>query len=90
MTSRAKPRLRYFEEASGQRHIVGDDRYLYRREKPRYRINVIGTGTIGQEHMRVASMLGIAAVNGIYDRGVCASERRAADPLRQSRGRLQR
>ena len=68
MTSRAKPRLRYFEEASGQRHIVGDDRYLYRREKPRYRINVIGTGTIGQEHMRVANMLGIAAVNGIYDR----------------------
>ena len=68
MTSRAKPRLRYFEEASGQRHIVGDDRYLYRREKPRYRINVIGTGTIGQEHMRVANMLGSAAVNGIYDR----------------------
>lgn len=68
MTSRAKPRLRHFEEASGQRHIVGEDRYLYRREKPRYRINVIGTGTIGQEHMRVANMLGIAAVNGIYDR----------------------
>lgn len=68
MTSRAKPRLRYFEEASGQRHIVGDDRYVYRREKPRYRLNVIGTGTIGQEHMRVAHMLGIAAVNGIYDR----------------------
>ncbi len=68
MTSRAKPRLRHFEEASGQRHIVGDDRYVYRREKPRYRINVIGTGTIGQEHMRVANMLGIATVNGIYDR----------------------
>ena len=67
MTDSQKPRLRYFEEAPGQRHIVGDDRYLYAPEAPRYRLNVIGAGTIGQEHMRVATLLGRAAVHGLYD-----------------------
>ena len=67
MTSRHKPRLRYFEEASGQRHIAGDDRYLYNQDEPNYRANIIGTGTIGQEHMRVASLLRRVAVHGIYD-----------------------
>lgn len=67
MTSRDKPRLRFFENASNQRHIVGEDRYLYAQEPPRHRVNVIGTGTIGQEHMRVAALLGRVAVHGIFD-----------------------
>ncbi len=67
MTSRNKPRLRYFEEASGQRHITPDDRYLYSRDAATHRAVVIGTGTIGQEHMRVASMLGRVDILGIYD-----------------------
>lgn len=67
MTSRSEPRLRFFEKLSGQRHITGDDRYIYRQEEPRYRANIIGTGTIGQEHMRVASLLGRIAVNGLFD-----------------------
>lgn len=67
MTSQKKPRLRYFEEASGQRHITDEDRYLYRRDEPGYRVNIIGTGTIGQEHMRVISMLGRATVHGVFD-----------------------
>ena len=67
MTSRHKPRLRYFEESSGQRHIQGDDRYLYKRDGAKYRANIIGAGTIGQEHMRVATMLGRIAIHGIYD-----------------------
>lgn len=62
-----KPRLRLFESASGQRHIAGDDRYLYAQAQPRFRFNVIGTGTIGQEHMRVAATLGRAAIHGIFD-----------------------
>lgn len=67
MNRRPEPRLRFFQEAPGQRHITGDDRYLYADAKPRYKLGVIGTGTIGQEHMRVATMLGHAAVQGIYD-----------------------
>ncbi|MEN7341310.1 MAG: Gfo/Idh/MocA family oxidoreductase [Pseudomonadota bacterium] len=67
MTERNKPRLRFFESASGQRHVTDADRYLYRHGAPRFKANVIGTGTIGQEHMRVATLLGRIAIHGIYD-----------------------
>ena len=64
-----KPRLRYFEEATSQRHIPSEDRYIYHREdQARYRYAILGTGTIGQEHMRVTHLLGSATVHGIYDR----------------------
>jgi myo-inositol 2-dehydrogenase/D-chiro-inositol 1-dehydrogenase len=62
-----KPRLRFFENSAGQRHIVEADRYLYRQDAPRHNLVVIGTGTMGQEHMRVAALLGRAKVLGIYD-----------------------
>lgn len=67
MTDRPLPRLRRFEDAPGQRHIPSADRYLYRAPAPEFRLNVIGTGTIGQEHMRVASLLGRATIHGIFD-----------------------
>lgn len=67
MSTPKKPRLRFFESARNQRHIVGEDRYLYAHEPPKHRVNVIGTGTIGQEHIRVATLLGRVAVHGIYD-----------------------
>ena len=63
----SKMRLRGFENASGQRHVSEDDRYLYRREEPRFRLVIIGTGAMGQEHMRVAALLGRARIHGIYD-----------------------
>lgn len=62
-----KARLRFFENSLNQRHITEADRYLYKQEKPRYNMVVIGTGTMGQEHMRVAALLGRAKVLGIYD-----------------------
>ena len=62
-----KPRLRFFETAAGQQHITDGDKYLYQQPQPSHKIVVIGTGTIGQEHMRVASLLGRAQVHGIYD-----------------------
>ena len=68
MDFRAMPRLRFFEAASRQRHILEQDRYLYRAPQPAHRLVVIGTGTIGQEHMRVATLLGRARIHGIYDR----------------------
>ena len=69
MSKSFKPRLRNFEGASNQRHILDRDRFLYKKEshKPKYRINIIGTGTMGQEHMYVTALLGEAQVHGIYD-----------------------
>lgn len=62
-----KPRLRFFESSAGQQHITDDDKYLYQQQQPSHKLVVIGTGTIGQEHMRVASLLGRAQIHGIYD-----------------------
>ena len=62
-----RPRLRFFEDAPGQQHIREADQYLYQRPTPSHNLVVIGTGTIGQEHMRVATLLGRAQIYGIYD-----------------------
>ena len=69
-----RPRLRFFENAAGQQHIPEKDKYLYAVTPPTHRLAIIGTGTIGQEHMRVARLLGRAAVHGIFD-----SEQRSID-----------
>ena len=71
---KTKPRLRFFENAAGQQHIPEKDKYLYAVTPPKHRLAIIGTGTIGQEHMRVARLLGRAAVHGIFD-----SEQRSID-----------
>jgi len=63
----SRPRLRFFEDSVNQRHITEADRYLYKQEEPRHNLVVIGTGTMGQEHMRVAALLGRARVLGIFD-----------------------
>ena len=62
-----KQRLRFFEKSLGQQHITDADQYLYKSPKPTHALAVIGTGTIGQEHMYVATLLGRARVHGIYD-----------------------
>ena len=67
MTSSHKPRLRFFESATNQQHIVQADRYLYQQSAPEFKLAIIGTGTMGQEHMRVAALLGRAQVYGIFD-----------------------
>ena len=67
MDHTSRMRLRMFENSPGQRHISPHDHYLYRQDAPRHALNIIGTGTIGQEHMRVAALLGRARIHGIYD-----------------------
>ena len=67
MTEHKKVRLRAFENASSQRHVPEQDRYLYKAPIAKHRLAIIGTGTIGQEHMRVASLLGRAQIHGIFD-----------------------
>ena len=67
MKKHDKPRLRFFEKSPAQRHILGEDKYIYREPEPSHQVAVIGTGTIGQEHMRVATLLGRARVHGVFD-----------------------
>lgn len=67
MSKSSQPRLRFFAQASSQRHIPVQDQYLYRTPDAKFKIAIIGTGTIGQEHMRVATIMGRAHVHGIYD-----------------------
>ena len=67
MTKPYKPRLRHFETKGGQQHVGEADQYLYKHDAPTHRIAIIGLGTIGKEHMRVATLLDRAKVYGIYD-----------------------
>ena len=59
---------RDFANRYGHTDLVADkDRYLFAREAPKYRFNVIGAGTMGQEHIRVTNFEGRATINGVYD-----------------------
>ena len=59
---------RDFASRYGHADLVGDqDKYLFAKEPPRYRFNCIGTGTMGQEHIRVTNFEGRAVINGVYD-----------------------
>ena len=52
----------------GHTSLVSErDKYLFATEPPRYRFNLIGAGTMGQEHLRVTQFEGRAAIHGIYD-----------------------
>ena len=47
---------RDFANRYGHSSLVADkDKYLCASEAPRYRFNVIGAGTMGQEHIRVTN-----------------------------------
>ena len=60
-------RLRFYERSLGHQHLSDSDRYLLKRPVASKKLVIIGTGTIGQEHMYVASLLGRMMVHGIYD-----------------------
>lgn len=44
-----------------------EDRYLSAAPSPKYKFNIIGTGIMGQEHIRVTLLEGRATIHGIYD-----------------------
>lgn len=48
-------------------YIPDSDKYYLANEKPSYKFNVIGTGTMGQEHISVTMLEGRATINGVYD-----------------------
>lgn len=48
-------------------YLSKEDMYVYKKEVPRHKFNVIGAGMIGQEHMRVTMLEGRAEIHGLYD-----------------------
>lgn len=48
-------------------YLPEGDRYLFKKEKPKYKFNVIGTGLVGQEHINVTYLEGRAGVHGVFD-----------------------
>ena len=48
-------------------YLSDKDRSLFAHSPPALRFNIIGSGMIGMEHIRVTVLEGRAAINGIYD-----------------------
>jgi predicted dehydrogenase len=48
-------------------YIPQSDRYLFATQEPKYKFNVIGTGSNGCEHIRVTVAEGRATIHGVYD-----------------------
>jgi myo-inositol 2-dehydrogenase/D-chiro-inositol 1-dehydrogenase len=48
-------------------YLPDSDRYLLANPNPEFKLNVIGTGINGQEHIRVTHLEGRATIHGIYD-----------------------
>lgn len=48
-------------------YLEDKDLYIYKKESAPHRFNVIGSGMIAQEHMRVTMLEGRAVIHGVYD-----------------------
>ncbi|MCL2216919.1 MAG: Gfo/Idh/MocA family oxidoreductase [Defluviitaleaceae bacterium] len=57
----------FFKSFLNTRYLPEEDKYICKDAPPKYKLAVIGTGTMGQEHMRVTMMEGRATIHGIYD-----------------------
>ncbi|MFP3126131.1 Gfo/Idh/MocA family oxidoreductase [Ectobacillus funiculus] len=58
---------RYISRNSKFDYLPETDRYLTHIGQPKYRFNIIGSGNIGQEHMKVTMLEERATIHGIYD-----------------------
>ena len=56
-----------FAHTMNTNYLPEKDKYLYAKEPPRYRFNVLGSGMIAQEHIRVTLLEGRGDIHGIYD-----------------------
>lgn len=59
--------MRFFDAPAEQRKIAKNHVQPKLSNGAAYRINLIGCGMIGREHMRVATLLGKASINGVFD-----------------------
>ena len=60
-------RSNFFTRSHNVEYLSADDRYIFSSDEPRYRFNVIGSGMIGHEHMKVTMLEGRGTINGVYD-----------------------
>lgn len=60
-------RSRFFSLGPHFNYLPDSDRYLFSIDEPVYKFNVIGTGSNGQEHIRVTLLEGRATIHGILD-----------------------
>ncbi len=49
------------------RYLAKEDRYLFAKEKPKYKFNIIGCGLNGNEHIHITLLEGRAAIHGVFD-----------------------
>ncbi len=73
-----RSRLRFFHDPQSQRVLAAAHQEVHAGE-PQYKFNIIGSGMIGREHMRVISLLGKARVNGIFDTDIDSIEMAKTD-----------
>ncbi len=57
---------RYFARQSRFSILPPEDKYLF-RISPKYKLNIIGSGMMGIEHLRTTYLEGRAIIHGIYD-----------------------
>jgi predicted dehydrogenase len=67
MTTGKEFRPRSFALNPRFNYLPASDRYLFARETPRHRFNVIGTGINGREHIHITLLEGRATIHGVYD-----------------------
>lgn len=59
------------------KYLPLEDKYIFALPSPKYKFNIIGTGMMGIEHLRVTYLEGRATIHGIYDpnpRSVAAAQ----------------
>ena len=67
----------YFARLKGLKYLPPEDKYIFALPSPKYKFNIIGTGMMGIEHLRVTYLEGRATIHGIYDpnpRSVAAAQ----------------
>lgn len=48
-------------------YLAKEDHYLFAKQEPKYKFNVIGCGLNGNEHIQVTHLEGRASIHGVYD-----------------------
>ena len=49
------------------KYLPPEDKYIFSLPSPKYKFNIIGTGMMGIEHLKVTYLEGRAIIQGIYD-----------------------
>ncbi len=60
-----RPSALYLDPRFG--YLAEEDRFLFAKESPKYKFNIIGCGMIGNEHIHAALLEGRSEVYGTYD-----------------------